>query len=89
MKAILDPNLIKRKYLPVGGGKSYFRGGVLLTASYKARKYGIHSGMSITEALKIYPKLLIVPPSRGEYKYSKLFMDTLNKYNAVVLSSFS
>lgn len=84
VEAILDPNL-KTKVFAVGGGKSYFRGGVLLTASYKARKYGIHSGMSITEALKIYPKLLIVPPSRGEYKkYSKLFMDTLNKYNAVV-----
>ena len=84
VEAILDPKL-KTKVFAVGGGKSYFRGGVLLTASYKARKFGIHSGMSITEALKKYPKLLIVPPSRGEYKkYSKLFMNTLNKYKAVV-----
>lgn len=84
VEAILDPNL-QNKVFAVGGGRSYFRGGVLLTASYKARRYGIRSGMSITEALKKYPKLLIVPPSRGEYKkYSKLFIETLKKYTDVV-----
>ncbi|WP_281951972.1 Y-family DNA polymerase [Nitrosophilus kaiyonis] len=41
--------------------------GIIITASYEARKYGIKTGMSIKEALNIYPKLIVVPPNHLYY----------------------
>ena len=41
--------------------------GIIITASYEARKYGIKTGMSIKEALSIYPKLIVVPPNHLYY----------------------
>ncbi|WP_187647817.1 DNA polymerase Y family protein [Nitrosophilus labii] len=41
--------------------------GIIITASYEARKYGIKTGMSIREALSIYPKLIVVPPNHLYY----------------------
>ena len=41
--------------------------GIIITASYEARKYGIKTGMSIKEALNIYPKLIVVPPNHIYY----------------------
>lgn len=50
------------------GGRS--NRGVLSSASYEARKYGIRSAMPTVQALRILPSLVIVP---GNYKlYSKL-----------------
>ena len=42
-------------------------GGVVTTASYEARKYGIHSAMSVFEAKKLCPNLLIVPVNKDKY----------------------
>ena len=42
-------------------------GGVVTTASYEARKYGIHSAMSTFEAKKLCPNLLIVPVNKDKY----------------------
>ncbi len=41
--------------------------GIIITASYEARKYGIKTGMTIREALSIYPKLVVVPPNHLYY----------------------
>ncbi|NLN50375.1 MAG: DNA polymerase IV [Acholeplasmataceae bacterium] len=80
VEMILDPYL-KNKVFAVGGGASYFRGGVLTTASYRARRYGIRSGMNINEALKRYPRLIVVPNNHQAYrKYSKIFIDYLKTY---------
>lgn len=79
VEMILDPYL-KDKVFAVGGS-SYFSGGILTTASYKARKYGIRSAMSVQEAYERYPRLIVVPNKHHEYqKYSKLFIDTLKTY---------
>lgn len=79
VEIILDPYL-KNKVFAVGGS-SYFKGGILTTASYNARKYGIHSAMSVKEAYERYPNLIVVPNKHHEYaKYSKIFMDTLKNY---------
>jgi DNA polymerase-4 len=40
---------------------------IVTTASYEARKYGIHSAMSVYEAKKLCPKLIVVPASKGKY----------------------
>ena len=42
-------------------------GGVVTTASYEARKYGIYSAMSTFEAKKLCPNLLIVPVNKDKY----------------------
>ncbi len=52
----------KYKGLPLVVG-----GGVVTTASYEARKYGVHSAMSVFEAKKLCPSLLIVPVDKNKY----------------------
>lgn len=53
-----DPRLADRP-LVVGGGPS--GRGVVTTASYPARRFGIHSGMSLAEARRRCPGLLALP----------------------------
>lgn len=82
--------VIKEPYLKdkvfVVGGSSTMRRGVVSTANYNARKLGIHSAMSIHEALNIYPKLVIVPTDFRLYrKYSNHFFEYLKKYSNLVL----
>jgi DNA polymerase IV len=61
---------LRDKPLVVGGDP---RGrGVVATANYAARKYGIHSAMSCAEALRRCPDATFIRPSRGLYsQYSK------------------
>ena len=42
-------------------------GGVVTTANYEARKYGIHSAMSTYEAKNLCPHLLVVSPNKDKY----------------------
>ncbi len=42
--------------------------GVLTTASYEARKYGVHSAMSSMVAKQLCPNLIFVPPNFEKYK---------------------
>ena len=41
--------------------------GIIITASYEARALGIKTGMTIREALNIYPDLIVVPPNHLYY----------------------
>jgi DNA polymerase-4 len=58
------------KPLVVGGDP---RGrGVVATANYEARKFGIHSAMSCAEALRRYPNAIFVRPRHSVYgEYSR------------------
>ena len=42
--------------------------GVVSTASYEARKYGVHSAMSIAQAKRLCPDLIIVPTRHEHYQ---------------------
>lgn len=42
--------------------------GVVATASYEARKYGVHSGMNIKEAYRLCPKGIYMHPDMEKYK---------------------
>ncbi|WP_025002124.1 DNA polymerase IV [Prevotella dentasini] len=53
--------------LPLAIGRDVPRG-VVSTASYEARPFGVRSAMSIMQAKKRCPGLLIVPPRFGRYK---------------------
>jgi DNA polymerase IV len=55
----------------VVGGDPHGRG-VVATANYEARRFGIHSAMSCAEALRRCPHAVFLPPSKGRYsEYSR------------------
>ena len=72
------------KGLPLAVGSLSSRG-VLSTANYAAREFGIHSAMPVFEALKICPELNIV---QGDYNYyrslSAQFFQCLHRYSNMI-----
>lgn len=52
-----------------------YRGrGVVTTATYAARKFGIHSGMALMQAARLCPDALLLPADFERYRhYSRLF----------------
>ncbi len=47
----------------VGGGSR----SVVLSATYEARRYGVHSAMPMSRARRLCPQATVVPPSHGRY----------------------
>ena len=77
VEEIKNPSL-KNKPLAVGGKN---RRGVLSTANYIARSYGVHSAMPVGMALKLCPHLVIVEGNHADYeKYSKAFFAIVKEY---------
>jgi DNA polymerase IV len=64
VERIKDPKLIGK---PVAVGGSATGRGVVSSASYEARKFGVHSAMPTARALKLCPQLIVVHGSHGEY----------------------
>src|SRR5205085_4945626 len=61
----------------VVGGDPHGRG-VVATANYAARKYGIHSAMSAAEALRRCPKAVFVRPRHSLYReYSRAVWESV------------
>lgn len=59
--------------------------GVLATASYEARKYGIHSAMSTKKALELCPQLVVVPGDHAKYKrVSMQIHDIFHEYTDII-----
>jgi DNA polymerase IV len=72
-----DPSL-RTKPLIVGGDPH--GRGVVATANYVARQFGIHSAMSCAEALRRCPHAVFVRPRKGVYStYSKAVWDTVRQ----------
>ena len=64
VEQVLDPTL-QGKPLIVGGGEKDTRG-VVCSASYEARKYGIHSAMPIIQARRLCPHAVFM---RGHFEH--------------------
>ncbi|THH16729.1 hypothetical protein EW146_g3950 [Bondarzewia mesenterica] len=62
--------------------------GVLTTASYEARKYGVRSGMPAFIAQKLCPELTIVPINMSRYsEMSKKVMNIFRQYDSNLLAA--
>ena len=53
---------------PIAVGGSATRRGVIATASYEARKFGIHSAMASATAVKRCPQLILIPGRMSVYR---------------------
>lgn len=83
VEMVVDPSL---RGLPaaVGGGGSG-NGGVVLSASYEARKHGVRSGMPLARARQLCPELHTVTPHHRLYdRASRAVMDCMRKVAPVV-----
>lgn len=66
-------------------GRSNTTKGVVSTASYEARKYGIHSAMPLIEAFKLKPDLIVVESDFKMIKeYHNKFISLLREYSKVI-----
>ena len=76
-----DPSLIGK---PVIIGHSG-RGGVVSTCSYKAREFGVRSGMPTFQALKLCPNAIIIPGHYNLYsKKSHEFINFVKKHSTLI-----
>jgi DNA polymerase-4 len=52
--------------------------GVITTATYEARAFGVHSGMGLMKAAKLAPDALLLPADFDQYRrYSRMFKDAV------------
>lgn len=70
--------------LPIAVGYDGPRG-VVATASYEARPYGVHSALSIAQAKRLCPRLVIVNPRFDRYKEtSGIIREIFHEYTPLV-----
>lgn len=73
---------LRGKAIAVGGDVNR---GVVSTASYEARKFGIHSAMSVASALRLCPHLILLKPNFTAYKEaSNRIFDIFHEYTEFV-----
>lgn len=70
---------------PVVVGAPPSERGVVSTASYEARRYGIHSAMPSAEALQLCPHAVFLPPDGPRYAaVSRQVFDIFNRFTPLV-----
>ncbi len=73
------------KPLVVGGQGDPTKRGVVSTASYEARKFGIHSAMPLRTAYKLCPKAIFLPVDYEEYsRVSKKVKAVLGEFSPII-----
>lgn len=77
------PEIIGKPAAVAGDPKN--RSGIILTANYEARKFGIKTTMVLHEAKKLCPDILIIPPDHYFYEQkSKEVMNILSCYTPII-----
>ena len=76
---VRDNPALRGKAIAVGGSAT--RRGVIATASYEARKFGVHSAMASATALKRCPNLILIPGRMSVYREaSRQMHEIFNEY---------
>ena len=82
VEVVEDPSL-RGKPLLVGGSPE--GRGVVMAASYEARRYGCRSAMPMGQALRLCPEAVVLPGRRHLYQeYSQRVMEILRRESPVV-----
>lgn len=77
----LDNPELRGRPVMVGGGHR----GVVSAASYEARKYGVHSAMPVTQAMRLCPEGVMVPGRMARYKeLSSRVMQVIHGFSPLV-----
>jgi DNA polymerase-4 len=86
VERLLDPSLVG---VPVVVGGRRGGRGVVVSASYEVRAFGVRSGMSIREASERAPRdAVFVPGHHDEYtKYSAGARDIVERYSPIVIAA--
>jgi DNA polymerase-4 len=82
VEQVLNPEL-KGKPVVVGGKPD--RRGVVATASYEARVFGLHSGMSLVTAARLCPEAIFIEGNFARYReFSQKFMAILGDFSPFI-----
>jgi DNA polymerase-4 len=82
VERLLDPSL-EGKAVIVGGGPG--KRGVVTSASYEVRAFGVRSGMPMGEALRLAPHAVCVPPRHATYgPYARRVKEVAERWCPVV-----
>lgn len=82
VERVLNPDL-ERKPVVVGGRPD--RRGVVATASYEARKFGLHSAMPLVTAARLCPHAIFIKGNFARYReFSRKFMAILNDFSPFI-----
>jgi DNA polymerase IV len=84
---LVDPAGAGQARLLIVGGRPGSRG-VVCSASYEARAFGVRSGMSISEALRLCPEAMAVPvPRHACGEKSEAIRQVLQRYAPIVVAA--
>jgi DNA polymerase-4 len=84
---LVDPEGAGREPLLLVGGRPEERG-VVCSASYEARQYGVRSAMSTAQALRLCPQALVVPvPRQACVERSGAILQTLRRFAPTVAAA--
>ena len=76
---------LKGKPVIIGGSGDPTKRGVVSTASYEARKYGIHSALPLRTAYKLCPEAVFLPVDYEEYsRVSQVIKNTLKEISPIM-----
>lgn len=78
-----DNPALRGRPLAVGGRAE--QRGVVATCNYEARRFGVHSAMAMSQALKRCPDLVVLPPAMEKYRaVSKQILAIYRDYTELV-----
>lgn len=80
---------LRNKPLAIAGKAAIYNKGVVVTASYEARRYGVKAAMPVFEARRLCPHLIIISSNMSLYQEkSKIFIRFLQRYtNCIEVAS--
>lgn len=79
-----NPDAYRGKPIAVAGSPET-RHGIVVTASYEARRRGVRTTMNVAQALKHCPELVLIPPDFNLYRaYAREVFDIVRRFTPLV-----